>query len=36
MSAIQLPVQAISAASDHYPKPQGLAFSYGTAGFRTK
>lgn len=32
----QLPVQALMAAADKYPKPQGITFTYGTAGFRTK
>jgi hypothetical protein len=32
----QLPVEALMAAADKYPKPQGIAFTYGTAGFRTK
>jgi phosphoacetylglucosamine mutase len=26
---------AIQKAADPYPKPQGVKFSYGTAGFRT-
>ncbi|KAK4685783.1 phosphoacetylglucosamine mutase, partial [Tremellales sp. Uapishka_1] len=28
-------LNAISEASDAYPKPEGVTFSYGTAGFRT-
>ncbi|KAJ9097221.1 hypothetical protein QFC21_004890 [Naganishia friedmannii] len=36
MASSQLPVHALSSASDKYPKPQGVAFTYGTAGFRTK
>lgn len=26
---------AIAKAADKYPKPQGVTFGYGTAGFRT-
>jgi hypothetical protein len=26
---------ALEQASDRYPKPEALSFSYGTAGFRT-
>lgn len=27
--------EAIGKAADQYPKPEGVAFAYGTAGFRT-
>lgn len=27
--------KAIAEAAERYPKPQGVKFSYGTAGFRT-
>lgn len=28
-------IEAMTKAADLYPKPQGVKFSYGTAGFRT-
>ncbi|KAF9480987.1 phosphoacetylglucosamine mutase [Pholiota conissans] len=31
----ELPIQAIKTLSDAHPKPTGLTFQYGTAGFRT-
>ena len=31
-----LPVKLIEEASKEYPKPEGVRFTYGTAGIRTK
>lgn len=31
-----LPVKLIEEASKEYPKPEGVQFTYGTAGIRTK
>ena len=31
-----LPEELISSASEAHPKPQGVKFTYGTAGIRTK
>lgn len=31
-----LPVERLAPASDAYPKPGNVTFSYGTAGFRTR
>lgn len=31
-----LPVMLIEEASREYPKPDGVLFTYGTAGIRTK
>ena len=31
-----IPSERIREADKRFPKPEGLKFSYGTAGFRTK
>lgn len=31
-----LPIKLIEEGSKEYPKPEGVTFTYGTAGIRTK